>query len=806
MKCRPLFIAVVSLLVFSGCSQHRIQTVASTTYSSDGSHLAPVLTDTVTFEQELEGHLVMPDSVQTEIRALAEEELVDWREFEKEVQDSYDALYRSWYQEGNVLPRVHRGVGLGNSLVALGKATAIDPSFVEAWTARGRLACEAGDVHTGLESLDAARVAADVCREYGQPVSDEIQLEIYRERAWALRDLTLWDEGLAAVQEGLEFHHGDRDLVLIKGLLLAGAGRYSEAVSLAVRMPPLRYPKYGLLNMGLEMEESAYGNLWIKSQALLAIGDYEMAFALFGDMELYPYRGVLVHSARFWKDLGLVAELAGSEDAPVYYAIGYITREYDRYYPVGAFSLGPMVLDVPDDRMPCYTSFGMRFHVAGSPLSYIALQMNQMSLGIFEDQKIQAAGRALRALEIAERRHIRPEVCRALRGRIYYAGDDFPAAHTELKAARETFRTQGEVDSGTSLLLGMLELQGNRYQPAARYLEEAVEKDPTSTVGWRSLGVVYVNLGLSDKALAAMDTALELQPNSVSGLYNRGLFHYQANDYTAAAADLDKALIIDPENREVQRLLKMAGQGHIAMGGDAEDLPASSRDLGGEAPNEETVTGFEVDPDLLLSQLQADIETFFTVPDSLAEKYQHLDSAIAEMEAAYRLDGDIRTRKMLALAYIDNKEMAKAQALLAPGWGVDLEPDEEIMLLYADRMLGEQERARLLADQLVSGEISTNNPYVWAMSALAIRDDPRAVDDSLVNAMFKGKMYYGLASTAGTDITTFGYTMNMLYGFSNLRAAHGTKGVYMYPRIPWILNEEHAQSSSGKGISEPLIK
>ena len=63
-------------------------------------------------------------------------------------------------------------------------------------------------------------------------------LAIYRERAWALRDLARWDEGLAAVEEGLEFKHGDHDLVLIKGLLLAGAGRYSEAVSLAVRMPP----------------------------------------------------------------------------------------------------------------------------------------------------------------------------------------------------------------------------------------------------------------------------------------------------------------------------------------------------------------------------------------------------------------------------------------------------------------------------------------------------------------------------------------------------------------------------------------
>jgi len=160
MKCRLLFFAVVAILVFSGCSQHRIQTISSSEYSSDGSHLAPVLTDTVTFEQELVGHLAMPDSVQAEIREVAEKELVDWRDFEREVQDSFDSIYRSWYQYGNVRKRVHRGVGLGNSLVHLRDATAIDPTFVEAWAARGRLACEAGDIHKGLEYLDTARLAA----------------------------------------------------------------------------------------------------------------------------------------------------------------------------------------------------------------------------------------------------------------------------------------------------------------------------------------------------------------------------------------------------------------------------------------------------------------------------------------------------------------------------------------------------------------------------------------------------------------------------------------------------------------------
>ena len=803
MKYRLSYLAVVSILVFSGCTRSNVQTIDSNFYSSDGSHLAPALKDTVTFEQELVGHLAMPDSIQTEIRDLAENELVDWRDFEVEVHDSYESIYRWWYQAGNVRKRVHRGVGLGNSLLDLKEATSIDPSFVEAWSARGRLACEAGDVHKGLEYLNAARVAADVSREYGRPVNDELQMEIYRERAWALRDLALWDEGFEAVKEGLEFHHGDRDLVLIKGLLLAGAGRYSEAVSLAVRMPPVRYRKYGLLNIGLEFAESGYANLWIRSQALMAIGDYTAARDILGDMTLFPYRADLPYSSRFWEDVGLVAELAGDQDAPVYYAIGYITRKYDRYYPVGASNMGPMVLDVPNGRMPCYTSYGDRFYVAGSYFSYIAKQMNRMAMGIFEGQKIQAAGHALRMLEIVERRNIRPDVCRAMRGRIYYSGDDFKGAFTELKAAREGFRTRGKVDTGTSLLLGMLELQNGRYQPAARYLEEAVKEDPTSAFGWRSLGVVYASLGLPDRALVAMDTALDLQPQSVSGLYNRGLFHYQGQDYMAATADLDQALRIDPDNREVERLLQMAGQGHVMKGGDPDDLVGVARDYEYAIQDGESVVGVEVDPDMLLAQLEAEIEGFFAVPDSLAPVIQGDDSVIADLEASYRLDGDLQTRKMLALAYIDRKEFPKAQALLAQGWGVDLEPDEEIMLLYVDRMLGELERAHLLAQQLISGEKGTDNPYIWALTALTMRDDPRAVDFSLVNYKFLMRDYSD-ASVYSTGVLRE-YSYWMANGFSNVRGSYITPEDRMPLENPWFRSVERSMNSS-KGQSGPAIR
>jgi hypothetical protein len=218
---------------------------------------------------------------------------------------------------------------------------------------------------------------------------------------------------------------------------------------------------------------------------------------------------------------------------------------------------------------------------------------------------------------------------------------------------------------------------------------------------------------------------------------------------------------------------------------------------------DETVVGVEVDPDLLLAQLEAEIEGFFAVPDSLAPIIEGDDSVIVDLEASYRLDGDLQTRKMLALAYIDRKEFPKAQVLLAEGWGVDLEPDEEIMLLYVDRMLGEQERARLLAQQLISGERGTDNPYIWAMTALTIRNDPRAVDISVVNAAFLRRSLND-ANVYGTSYLA--RTSNwMRNGFANVRASYAIPGIVLPLEDSWFRSVGRSLYT-GTGQIGPAIK
>lgn len=679
-----------------------------------------------TFEQTLDRHLAQPvpeqDAARQEALAIAE----FWREFEQEAHDVEDSQLRQWYYRENAITADHRWFGLGNSILELKKATGRDPSFAEGWGALGRLCAEAGDLATARTYLDHARTSAHALGVLGRPVDRDVQLQIYRERAWVLRDLALWDEGLEAAAEGLRFRPGDPDLVLVKGLLLGGSGRYEEAVSLAVRMEPVEYPQYDFIYRGFKHQKSSHANNWIRAVALLSIGDVELAYAKLGDLSVYAYRGNIAHSARYWKDAALIAELAGDDQAPTYYAVGFVTRHYQQFYPAAAHNVAPLVLDLPHPGMPVYTSFGSRFYIAGSPFSYVGLQMNHLGDGLFQGQRTEAAGRALQMLDLLERRHIAPAVCRAFRGRIYYAHDDYDPAERELLAAREAFQAEGEVDAGTSLLLGLLKMRNQDYRRAETYLEESLAGDENNAVGWRSLGVVYSRLGKTAQAGQAMTRAVQADPWNVSGLYNRGLYNYQNGQLGPAIADLDRALRIDPENREVQRL-------HEVVTGSIEESGRSVAEV--IAVTEGIPEEYARDPAEFLADLEAEIDAFFTVPDSLRLSEPEAEERIQLLMSRYVQFRDPQLRAVLAMALVDHGRMAEVQDLLGPGWGVDLSPEEELILLYADHQVGERARAEQVMRQVLASGDGRGNPYAVAQAARTMRTstDPEAADRELAN-------------------------------------------------------------------------
>ena len=105
--------------------------------------------------------------------------------------------------------------------------------------------------------------------------------------------------------------------------------------------------------------------------------------------------------------------------------------------------------------------------------------------------------------------------------------------------------------------------------------------------------------------------------------------------------------------------------------------------------------------DAFLAELEADIESFFVVPDSVRAQLAPDDDLVIRLQETYAVGGDTQTRQMLAVAYMDRAMYKEVQILLAPSWGADLSPEEEILLLSVDRHLGEVKRSDELAEAVL---------------------------------------------------------------------------------------------------------
>lgn len=724
-----LVICTGLVLISGGCSQKGVQVIPATGMSNPDETLA----DSTVFASEMAGFQDLDPQEQSDRQKQAAEDIGDWRQFEEMARKRRDRRERPYLYEQ--LPTDRRGLltGLASTLDRLGEAARLDPADATAWAALGHLHLEIGDLKTARGYLERARWTAmyrDPVARAGDP---DLLLEIHRDRGWVLRDLGLWEEGLAAVEEGLSLRPADPELVLIQGLLLAGAGRTQEALSHATKMPPVKIRDFtGVYTTGLYVRPSDYANQWIRSQAYLKAGDLEMAFHVFGErrtpdepMSIFGGRldsranaTALPYQRRFWNDVGLVAELRGDPGAMEYYVAGFRGLEYSGYYPTAGEARSSLVLDVPDAHAPYFVSFGHSHYLLGSRFGYVAYQMNAMSMALFPEQARHAAREALEVLDILERYQVRVDVCRAFRGRIFYRLERYAEAKLELKAARDSFSKKDQVDARTSLLLGMIALREEQFTGACGYLEESVRADAASPVAWRMLGVVYANLERGDEAVAAMNRAVALEPRSLVGHYNRGLLFLQLHRCTQALPDLETAWRLDPGNEDVQRLLQVTAA-CIKSGSEEPLVPGDQtvvRVEGAEVPR------FKADPALLLDHLAAELEVFFTPPDSLlgdlSLRAVRLDSAVTVRPE------DAQLRKTAALAWLDLGEPVRTRDLLAPWWGVGLSPLEEVMLLWADEELDDRNRISELTRQALSDSLTTSNPYVWRLVVREIRRDP----------------------------------------------------------------------------------
>ena len=131
-------------------------------------------------------------------------------------------------------------------------------------------------------------------------------------------------------------------------------------------------------------------------------------------------------------------------------------------------------------------------------------------------------------------------------------------------------------------------LVAGEFERAKDNLMLAAEQDPTNEILWFSLGSVYDNLGMQEEAVDAYAKSLEIKPDYFDANYNLGALYFNkavqmvndANDmwkprmskeesnkqsemeaggkamFSTALPYLEKALDVDPEDRETLRSLR----------------------------------------------------------------------------------------------------------------------------------------------------------------------------------------------------------------------------------------------------------
>jgi tetratricopeptide (TPR) repeat protein len=709
---------------------------------------------TVKFAEEYSAYLQLPPHYRADFRLLAENEMgpcdLLFEEMEK---FNHRRRNPALYHGAGRLNLSQKYVGFNNALVALEKVTSMDPSFVAGWAKKGELALSAGALQEARESLEAGLLVIEHMIAAGDDVDGEEHLEIHRHLGWTLRELGYNEEGLVHMQRALGIKSNDHELLLVKGLLLAGAGRTSEAINLAVKLPAEEYPDFSNQKSGLAMTRSGYASDWIKSQALLVDGDVQGAMHLLRDVS--PYRRFLPYASQYWNDLGLVAELAGHENAALYYGISFATQELKLFCPIMPLPSGTQVLDYPDDELPILATFGSNFYAGGSRLGFVSFQMNMMAGGVFPQQRELAAGRALEALDIAERRNILPLVCQAFRGRIYHVQERFADATVALNLARDGFAAKGEVDDRTSYLLGLMAMNEDRDAEAQAFLEEAVQKKPDVVLYYRSLGLALAKQGKTREAEVVLERAVVMDSYSVPGLFNLGLLYCKLRRFEEAVQVLEQAYALDNQNREVQHLLHLAASSSHDQG---KTLHSSNQPT--EANGDETVAYVGI--------IMSELGDIFAVIDSTSAS-PGTDTILPAARSLYENNPSTFNRKVLALACMDGGKFGEVQELLGPLWGSGLDPDEVVILLYADRKQGQKERAQSLGRAMLKGEAGTDNPFIRVMALVSLSGEEQAGGEYAL-AHLAANPVLGVGTGSGGDPNDY-WSEFMRSGFSNYRAA-----------------------------------
>ncbi len=628
---------------------------------------------------------------------------------------------------------------LGNLVNAVG----LDPANPEAWYDLSYLAGTSGDAVRQDQALRAALAAIG---SDSQGVYRLLKQRLCLDLAWLARERGLPEEGLEWLDRAESREGPNEESYLLRGLLLADQGRFEEACHLAeeVRSVKIYKPFWGTI-------PSDFAQSWIQAMAYRAIGELPLARFALGRIdadEKIPY------AHRFYNDVGLVCEESEQgKQAQEYYAMATVARPYFTYFPVESYEGPGPVLAGSETSAPYSVGF-QRFYVAGSRFAHAAQLALLCELAPDSARTTTLGPDALESLSICRRRGIRPAESLALRGFVHYVLGDEEQAEADLAGACEELGDAGRGDGDVCVLAGMLKMGHDAYAEALPLLDRAIRLQPGVARDWRALGVAMIETGKPSLGERVLTRAVELDPTSPAGWYNRGLLRFQHRQWGGAVADLELAVGLAPAREEAVQLLERARKALQAPGPSGDRVPAATGPPAGlpgaPPPLPEMPAGLE--PDLVgrLTYWQETTPPGFRAREleeaggqaalypgralgarsgvsdlaaaAPALSAEELDRILKSLEHRFAAEPTRSVRRELALAYVRSGRLQEGRDLLLPYWDGDITADEMCIVLEADRGLGDATRARRLASTLAAGPPRSRDPVLWSLVAFCCLD------------------------------------------------------------------------------------
>ncbi len=660
----------------------------------------------------------LPRDTQNSRRLAAEKALYDAMAFHRIMIWSWEIWVRgapaqvakeAWYYKyGIVTPAISN----------LEKAAGIDPSNPFTWQHLAFFTGLVGNSHRQLQALNNGLDALDDYEGRNRSLSSEqyddlhlMRLRMILDRGWTRRNKAQFDDSQKDVERALSLMANDevkthdlaREALVLQALLLVDQGHYYAARQKANQFEKWNVPvisSFGETRIKLKYNyhhvDSDFCKQWVWDMSHMKLGNKARALRPPGyRAKFLEYPAHL--GFRFWQDMGRIREHFGErEKAWVFYFEGFLCRPFLSFYPT-EITMGYTPVFGQKETGNAHFIAYHQFFLGGSEFAYAANRVAGMERAFGPVQRTRLGAEAIEALTVCIKKGIRPLSALALRGYAQDILNNSELAELDLHEADRLFTAAGRENPTVIRQLATLHFNRLDYQGSHELLIRYLALKPNDSATWRFNGVVLALMERYDEGLQSLDTALNMDPESTSGLYNHALVQLHLGKVAEAQNDLQQAHELSPENSEVNRLAQLI-----------RDDPL-------------TTVEFEHKPQKLVITPLNSSGIPLGKPATGLDANQLL-ALIENQKAEYDQTPSKESRLVLAYSLIEARQWEEVQILITPFWPDRISLEESLILLQADRSLGQSMRAKELALSLEMDSVFIADPRLWTLVAVTCHE------------------------------------------------------------------------------------